>query len=120
MTRVNYYHDRTYAQRINQMLSIPLQNNLALMSASEGEATDDIDLKSLLKRFHKGKRNGPQMPPFYSFSDIRLDRNTMMTERTVTDTAFANTVIKVWAFFGKGAPPPDKESTTNFFLEDVK
>ena len=119
-SRIDHYHDRTYAQRINQSLSIPLQQNLVFMSASEGEASDDIDLKSLLKRFNTGERGGPQMPPFYSFADIDLDRNVKMTERTANDTAFAKTVIDVWNFFGKGAPPSEKEATMNFFLEDVK
>ena len=43
-----------------------------------------------------------------------------MTKKTVTDTTFANTIIKVWHFFGAGAPPPDKESTMEFFLKDLK
>ena len=43
-----------------------------------------------------------------------------MIDRTVKDTAYANSIIKVWHFFGKGAPPPDKESTMSFFMEDLK
>ncbi len=120
-SKVDFYENRTYAQRINYQLSIPLQKNLVLMSADEEEWSDDIDLKSLLRRIKIGDRTGgPIQPPFYYFGDVNLDRNMRMTTKTATDTAFANTIKKVWDFFGRGAPPPDKESTMTYFLEDLK
>lgn len=120
-SKVDYYHERTYAQRLNYQLSIPLQRNLVLMSADEEEWEDDIDLKSLLRRIKIGNRTGkPTKPVFYNFGDVNLDRNMSMTNRTATDTAFANTITKVWRFFGEGAPPPDKNATINFFLNDLK
>ena len=70
-----------------------------------------------------GNRTGsPVMPPFYRFQDIYKDRNVEMMNKTVTDTAFANTVIKVWGFFGQEAQahPPEKEATTAFFLDDLE
>ncbi len=118
--KVNHYQDRTYAQRLNFLLSIPLQQNLAFMSADEEEWTDDIDLKALLKRIKIGNRVESKMPPFYNFGEVTIDRNMSMTQRTVTDTTFANTITKVWQFFGKTSPPPDKESTMTFFLKDVE
>jgi hypothetical protein len=119
--KVDYYKNRTYAQRLNYQLSIPLQQNLVLMSADEEEWADDIDLKSLLRRIKIGNRTGESLnPPFYYFGDVNLDRNMRMTTKTATDTAFANTIKKVWDFFGRGAPPPDKKSTMNYFLEDLK
>ena len=119
-SKVDYYTDRTYAQRLNYQLSIPLQKNLVLMSADEEEWSDDIDLKSLLRRVKISNRTGsPIMPPFYSFGDVDLNRNMRLNAKTENDTAFANSVIKVWHFFGKGAPPPEKEATTSFFLKDV-
>lgn len=120
-SRATYFKDRTYAQRLNFNLSIPLQENLAFLSADEEEWDDDIDLKSLLRRVDMGNRtNDPDQPPFYYFGDTNLDRNMRMTNKTSTDTAFANTIIKVWHFFGKAAPPPDKESTIAYFLKDLK
>ncbi|MFT6995863.1 MAG: hypothetical protein ACJA1P_002608 [Maribacter sp.] len=120
-SRVDHYKDRTYAQRINHQLSLPLQQNLVLMSAGEEELDDNIDLKALLKRIKIGKRVPEVMPPFYEFGIMTsLDRNLEMTARTVTDTAFANTIINVWKYFGKGAPPPDKEATMSFFLKDAE
>jgi hypothetical protein len=120
-SRVDHYKDRTYAQRINHQLSLPLQQNLVLMSAGEQELDDNIDLKALLKRIKIGKRVPEGMPPFYQFGIITtLDRNLEMTARTVTDTAFANTIINVWKHFGKRPSSPDKEATMAFFLKDAE
>ena len=120
-TRADFYHKRTYAQRLNHQLSFPLQKNLAfLVSFEEKGYADEINLKGLLKRVKIGSRIDEGIPPFHEFSDIAVDRNTKMRERTVTDTAFANTIKKVWGFYGQTSPPLDKESTMSFFLEDVK
>ncbi|MDP3313951.1 hypothetical protein [Lutibacter sp.] len=120
-SKVDYFKNRTYAQRINFHLSIPLQENLAFISADEEEWSDDIDLKSLLRQIQIGKRTEvPIKPPFYNFGNVNLDRNMSMINRTVVDTAYANSIIKVWNFFGKSAPPPDKKSTMAFFMEDLK
>jgi len=120
-SKVDYFQKRTYAQRINYELSIPLQQNLVFMSADEEEWTDDIDLKSFIRNIQIGNRNGgPTMPPFYSFGDVTLDRNMSMTSRTVSDTAFANSITRVWGYFGKNSPPPDKKATMAFFMEDLK
>jgi hypothetical protein len=119
-SRIDHYFKRTYAQRLNHILSIPLQQNLVLMSTSEEEWSDNIDLKTLLRNIKIGNRTPEGMPPFYQFDNISLERNTEMTQKTVNDTAFANSIIKVWNFFGRKAPPPDKESTTKYFLKDAK
>jgi hypothetical protein len=120
-SKVDYFQKRTYAQRINYALSIPLQQNLVFMSADEEEWADDIDLKALLRQVQIGNRTQtPMMPPFYNFGDVGLDRNMSMAHRTATDTAFANTVIKVWGFYGGITPPPDKKATMAFFMEDLK
>ncbi|GAA4281235.1 hypothetical protein [Gaetbulibacter aestuarii] len=120
-SKVDYYQDQTYAQKMNFRLSIPLQKNLAFMSADEEEWSDDIDLKSLLRRINIGNRTEqPPMPPFYSFGDVSIPRNMRMTDRTVQDTAFANTVKRVWYFFGSDAPAPDKKSTMAYFMDDYK
>jgi hypothetical protein len=117
--RIDYYFKRTYAQRLNHVLSIPLQQNLVLMSTSEEEWASNIDLKTLLRNIKIGNRIPQGMPPFYRFDNISIERNTEMTERTVRDTAFANTIKRVWGFFGKTSPPPDKASTMAFFIKDA-
>jgi len=118
-TRIDYYEDRTYAQRLNHKLSVPLQNSFAFLASDDEDWTDDLNLKTLIARIKMGQRIGPGEPPFYRFQDIYSDRNVMMKERTVKDTAFANSIIKVWGYFVGGAPPPDKEATMNFFLDDL-
>ncbi|AMC10320.1 hypothetical protein Lupro_03205 [Lutibacter profundi] len=120
-SKVDYYFDMTYAQKANYFLSVPLQENLVLMSADEEEWADDIDLKSLLRRVDLGKRTEKiKMPPFYNFGDVSLDRNIAMSKRAATDTAFANSIIRVWHFFGRTSPPPDKDTATAFFMKDVE
>ena len=120
-SKVDYYFDMTYAQKANYFLSVPLQKNLVLMSSDEEEWADDIDLKSLLRRIDLGSRTqDTKSPPFYNFGDIDSDRNMTLSNRAATDTAFANSIIRVWNFFGKAAPPPDKDATTKYFLKDAE
>lgn len=120
--KVDHYYDRTYADRLNHWLSIPLQKNLVFISAEEESSDDDKDLKSLLKRIKIGNRTKPGPPPFYDFGSVSPDYNVRMSHRTATDTAFANTVKAFWKWvvMESGAPPPDKEGTSAFFLEDAK
>lgn len=119
--RVDHFHRQTYAQRLNYALSIPIQRAFCFVSDSEEKFANDVDLRAMLARASFGNRTGgPVAPPFNGFHDIDLDRNVRMTERCATDTAFAATVQRVWGFFGSVAPPPDKESTIAFFLQDAK
>ncbi|MFH6768293.1 hypothetical protein V8G56_06065 [Gaetbulibacter aquiaggeris] len=120
-SKVDYYKKRTYAQIANHFLSLPLQKNLAFISEDQG--VDGVKLKELLGKINVGDRVVDPMPPFHEFGEIQEDRNLKMKQITVTDTAYANSIIKVWQFFMKGAasgPPPDKESTMTFFLDDLK
>ncbi|PKA83095.1 hypothetical protein ATE92_1241 [Ulvibacter sp. MAR_2010_11] len=121
-TRVDYYEDRTYAQRMNHWLSLPLQKNFVFISTSEEGWSDDIDLKSLLNSVALEDRTGkPQYPPFNSFSYIDEDRNNLMSEKTATDTSFANGIKEAWKFLimnNKNAP--EKEATTKYFSEDAE
>jgi hypothetical protein len=120
-SRVDHYHKRTYAHRVNHWLSIPLQKNLVMMSGHEEDADENIDLKGLLNRIKLTERTGkPQYPPFFEFGTIDLDRNVRMTNRTVSDTAFANVIKNAWKFIiTRGGPPPDIEGTTKFFAADA-
>jgi hypothetical protein len=117
-SKVDYYKKRTYAQISNLMLSLPLQKNFAFLSDDKG--IDGIKLEELLGKIHTGNRVVNPMPPFHEFGKIAEDRNNVMKQITVADTTYANSIIKVWQFFGKIAPPPDKESTMAFFMSDLK
>jgi hypothetical protein len=115
---VDYYKKRTYAQKINHKLSVPLQKNLAFIRDGDESWDSDVDLKTLLKQIHIGERGDPGLPPFNNFEDISLDRHMKMPERMITDTAYANTVKKVWtAILSGDFPPPEKESTINAFVD---
>lgn len=119
--RVDYYHKRTYADRLNHFLSFPLQNNLAFLTASENEWADDIDLKSLLRSTKWGVRTGKENdPPFNSFQYLDSDRNTRMSERCARDTAFANTVKAVWKAHNKKAKKSPKDEAVIYVVKLIK
>jgi hypothetical protein len=117
-SRVDHYHKRTYAQRLNHKLSLPLQESFAFLSEDQG--IDGLKLKELLGKVQIGNRIPNNMPPFHEFGEIARDRNLKMKDIVVRDTAYANSIIRVWMFFGKDAPPPDKEATMAFFLKDLE
>ena len=120
-SKVDHFHERTYAQRLNFALSLPFQKNLALVSINEEEWSDDTNLKALLASIQLGNRTGEEpFPPFNNFSYTDDNRNTRMSDRTATDTAFAGTVQRVWAAMRRFHREPAKEATLAFFLEDAK
>lgn len=122
--QIEYYYKRTYAQRFNHWLSLPLQRNLATIHSYEEIMAGNFDLRSLLESIRIDNRTKQAvLPPFYEFATLTEDRNTRMIERVVNDSAFANSIIKVWHFFGEmenNIPPPDKEGTITYFLDDLK
>lgn len=131
---LDYFNDRTYAQRLNYELSVPLQENLAFYRDGDEEWSDDVDLKTLLRNCRSGERAGTLSPPFYNFEDVQLDRNVEMTERATKDTALANTVIRAWGLDEWEKEIEDKEGyekmlkdlqikrkeTIDFFLKYAK
>lgn len=120
LARVNHYYDRTYAQRLNHYLSRPLEESFAFLTASEEQWADDIDLKTLIHHIRIGERLGEPAPPFYNFGYVNKDRNTTMFDKTVTDTAFASTIKKVWMFFISDAPPPVKDTILSMYKDLVQ
>jgi hypothetical protein len=121
---IDYYHNQTFAQRINHWLSLPMQQNLVLMHQHEAMMDGNIDLKSWLKKVDLGTRTEhPKFPPFYEIGEIQRDRNTKMLARTATDTAFSNLIKTAFMFsehIFEMVLPPDKEGTIAYFLEDLK
>jgi hypothetical protein len=119
--KVDCFHNRTYAQRLNHRLSIPLQKTFVFLSKGEEDWSDDINLKGFLNRIYLGQRTEkPRMPPFYKFMETSIDRNVRMKNRVVEDTAFANSIRRVWLAFTPKERKDDKEGTIKFFLEDAK
>jgi len=119
--KVDHYHKRTYAQRLNFALSLPFQKNLAMVSINEEEWSDDTNLKALLAAIEFGNRTGEEpFPPFNNFSFSDDLRNTRMSDRMATDTAFAATVQRVWGAMRRFHREPEKEATLAFFLADAR
>jgi hypothetical protein len=119
--RLDHFYDQTYAQRINHYLSIPLQKNLAFITVADESWDSDVDLGTLLWNQVQDERAGPKPAPFNQFEDVSLDRNVQMTAKATNDTAYANTIKLAWQDLLSGdMPPPDKKSTTEFFLEYAK
>lgn len=118
-TLVDYYQNRSYVQRINHKLSIPLQTNLAFIRDGDESWDSDVDLKTLLSHIHVGDRGPAPEPPFNNFEEIDLNRHMKMPEYVTQDTAYANTIKKVWTSIltSGDRPPPDKVSTTAAFIE---
>lgn len=118
---IKYFNDRTYAQRLNHTLSIPLQRNLTFMSATENESADDLDLKSMLKQIKYTDRVIDPMPPFNNFYTVDLDRNGRMIDRYANDTIYSNIIKRVWKFFTSEPPkdPPPKDEMIDLFVEDA-
>ena len=117
-TLVDYYYKRTYAQKLNHKLSVPLQKNLAFYRDGDESWDTDVDLKTLISQIKLEERSEPFYPPFNNFEDITLDRHMKMPQRLITDTAYANTVKKAWKFILSGDfPPPEREAVTNAFVE---
>ncbi|MGF1554972.1 hypothetical protein [Paucihalobacter sp.] len=123
-SRSDFYKNRTYAQRLNYRLSIPIQKSLAFICNDDESWYDDINLKALLKTIQLPRRTAKhENPPFRRFQDIDDRRNVRMKERMVTDTAFANSIKAVWKSMLTSEPkppPPDKEGTIAFFLKDAE
>lgn len=115
--RLDHFYNRTYAQRTNHYISLPLERSFSFLNGSEEKWSDDIDLKSLINRIHFGDRGGPPDVPFNNFGFVDKDRNVTMFEKTKTDTVFANTIIKAWRVFSQGAPPSVLEPMVEFYGE---
>lgn len=117
--RLDYFYKQTYAQRLNQWLSVPLQKNLVFITAADEAWDSDVDLKTLLYQIQIGERAGPYPAPFNQFEDVSLDRNVQMTARTTNDTAYANTIKKAWIDMISGGemPPPDKDGVISYVIK---
>lgn len=121
-SKVDYYGERTYADRANFQLSIPLQKTFYFISAEEDETSDNVDLKAILSRIHIGDRGPAPEPVFPAFSIMETDRSLRMTDITAQDTSVANPIQRFWKGIVTNAnmPPPDRVSTTNFFIKDAR
>lgn len=115
---VDYYYERTYAQRLNHQLSYLVQPYFAFLS-SDNEG--DPDLKSLIASVQIAGRvkSGPFFP---RFSNVDQDRNVTMMTRITEDTSFAAIIQRVWVHDEDSINKldPVKSEIFDFYLENIK
>lgn len=94
----DHYQNETYAQKLGQFLSKPFQRNLVMLTATELDFTNDLDLKSLIKAIPlKNRIEDNFVLPKFGYGDEH--RNLFMYPIMKTDTAFAGEVQKAWKSF---------------------
>ncbi len=104
-SRVDHYHERTWADKLGHWLSIPLDKTFAFLETQDNPHYNLLDLRTLIYRIPL-KERVPTHPPFPYFATVDRNRNVSMLERTVTDTAYAAQIKRVWGFYGQKMPPP--------------
>lgn len=103
---VDHYHNQTYAQKLGYWLSKPLQRHLVMLTSSELEFYNDLDLKSLINRISiPGRIDSNFM--LYNFSYHDEDRNLIMFPSMVTNPEFAKKITDVWNGFLPTLPDYD-------------
>lgn len=96
----DHYHNQTYAQKLGYLISKPLQRNLVMLTSSELEFYNDLDLKSLINRIYidiDGRPDNRFKLPNFSYHDE--DRNLIMLPIMTINPDFAKQVQNVWNQF---------------------
>ncbi|MFH4967590.1 hypothetical protein V8G61_05220 [Gaetbulibacter sp. M240] len=96
---VDYYYNRTNAQKLGYILSKPLERNLVFLTSSELEFYNDLDLKSLIGRIYIPGRGNDEPFGLYNFSYHDEDRNLIMLPPMRSDPAFAKRITDAWNKF---------------------
>lgn len=101
---VEHYHKRTYADRLNHLLSKIPQNYLAFLNTTSEPHYNQLDLRTLIERIPTQVRV-PGPPPFPFFEYIDHNRNVTMLDKVTADTSYARLITGFWSFVIQ--PPPD-------------
>lgn len=101
---VTHYHKETYAQKLGQEISKPLQRNLLLLTTSELDFYNELDLKSLINRISLKTRieDNWRLPKFKTNDE---DRNLIMVQAMTKDQDYAAEVQAAWTTFLPTLPP---------------
>lgn len=115
---IQYYHDRTPAQRASFRLNKVLESNLVLLDK------DNFSLGAQLDALEIPSRPGVFMMPIFpmDFQRNTFERQMHMTPRFVADTALQHRVSGIWQFFGKMArqAPPMPQEELDAIFQSVK
>ena len=101
---VDHYHNQTYAQKLGQYLSKPLQRNLVMLTSSELEFYNDLDLKSLLARLGSPDSRTGSGRTLYKFGYLDEQRNIIMLDKMTEEPEFTKKITDVWAAFLPNLP----------------
>ncbi len=103
---VDHYHDQTWSQKLGHQLAKPLQRNLVMLTTSELEFYNDLDLKSLINTIQlPNDRLGENSFMLYNFSERDESRNVKMLPIMIQDSAYAKRITNVWNSFLPSLPP---------------
>ncbi len=91
-----HYRKQTYASKLSFFLSKQLQSHLVMLTSSELDFYNDLDLKSLIKRIPWEGRAGPGFP-LLKFGYNDYERNLIMFTRMTKDPESADVIKDVWS-----------------------
>lgn len=96
---IHHFHNQTYAQRLGNWVSKPLERNLVMLTSSELEFFNDLDLESLIKRIHIKSSREDNRFKLLNFGYNDEDRNLIMFSSMVTNPDFAKEIQNTWNGF---------------------
>ncbi len=92
-----YYHKQTYAQKLGFFISKQLQRHLVMLTSSELDFYNDLDLKSLVNTIPLKGRPGGHNLHLLKFGYNDEERNLIMFPRLTEDPAEAKAISDYWA-----------------------
>ena len=101
---INHYQNQTYAQKLGYWVSKPLERNLVMLTSSELEFFNDLDLKSLVKKIHIKSSRPDNRFKLLNFGYNDEDRNLIMFSSMVSNPEFAKKIQNTWNSFLPGIP----------------
>lgn len=114
---VQYYKDRTLAQQFSFELNYLLESQLVFLDRY------NFSLNAQLDALEIPSRPGVFMMPIFplDFTQSTFERQSVMSERFMADTALQNKVKGIWAFFRKlSKEPPASGENLEGMLQLVK
>ena len=97
---VDHYHNQTYSQKLGHFLSKPFQRNLVMLTSSELNFYNDLDLKAIINRINIDGAGGNLLN--FGYNDE--DRNLIMFSSMVSNPNFAKSIQDVWSSFLPSLP----------------
>lgn len=91
---IDFYNNQTYAQKLGEFISKPLQRNLVMLS--KAASYNDLDLKAFLNRIQLGNRIEDADIKLINFGYNDEDRNLYMFDRMTKDAKYRKEITDAW------------------------